>query len=112
MRIGILTGGGDVPGLNAAIKAVVNRAASIGHNGVLAAYAFVGPGATTCGSVTVGESSVIGAGSVVVPDRSIGAACVVSAGSVVFSDVPDGSIVRGNPAEVVKTGLDRDDTRI
>lgn len=25
MRIGILTGGGDVPGLNAAIKAVVNR---------------------------------------------------------------------------------------
>ena len=26
MRIGILTGGGDVPGLNPAIKAVVNRA--------------------------------------------------------------------------------------
>ncbi len=31
MRIGILTGGGDVPGLNAAIKAVVNRAAEQGH---------------------------------------------------------------------------------
>ena len=31
MRIGILTGGGDVPGLNAAIKAVVNRAAEHGH---------------------------------------------------------------------------------
>ena len=31
MRIGILTGGGDVPGLNAAIKAVVNRAADQGH---------------------------------------------------------------------------------
>ena len=31
MRIGILTGGGDVPGLNAAIKAVVNRAAGHGH---------------------------------------------------------------------------------
>jgi ATP-dependent phosphofructokinase / diphosphate-dependent phosphofructokinase len=31
MRIGVLTGGGDVPGLNAAIKAVVNRAASEGH---------------------------------------------------------------------------------
>ena len=30
MRIGILTGGGDVPGLNAAIKAVVNR---VGHEG-------------------------------------------------------------------------------
>jgi ATP-dependent phosphofructokinase / diphosphate-dependent phosphofructokinase len=31
MKIGILTGGGDVPGLNASIKAVVARAASEGH---------------------------------------------------------------------------------
>jgi 6-phosphofructokinase 1 len=31
MRIGILTGGGDVPGLNPCIKAVVNRAAERGH---------------------------------------------------------------------------------
>ena len=31
MRIGILTGGGDVPGLNPAIKAVVDRAAEKGH---------------------------------------------------------------------------------
>ncbi len=31
MRIGILTGGGDVPGLNPCIKAVVNRVAEEGH---------------------------------------------------------------------------------
>ena len=31
MRFGILTGGGDVPGLNASIKAFVNRVASEGH---------------------------------------------------------------------------------
>ncbi|MGH8928238.1 MAG: 6-phosphofructokinase, partial [Acidimicrobiia bacterium] len=31
MRIGILTGGGDVPGLNACIKAVVNRVSREGH---------------------------------------------------------------------------------
>lgn len=31
MRIGILTGGGDVPGLNACIKAVVDRVAADGH---------------------------------------------------------------------------------
>jgi 6-phosphofructokinase len=31
MRIGILTGGGDVPGLNPCIKAVVNRVAHEGH---------------------------------------------------------------------------------
>jgi 6-phosphofructokinase 1 len=32
MRIGILTGGGDVPGLNPCIKAVVNRVAEEGHD--------------------------------------------------------------------------------
>ena len=31
MKIGVLTGGGDVPGLNACIKAVVTRAAAEGH---------------------------------------------------------------------------------
>jgi len=31
VRIGILTGGGDVPGLNPCIKAVVNRVADQGH---------------------------------------------------------------------------------
>jgi ATP-dependent phosphofructokinase / diphosphate-dependent phosphofructokinase len=31
MRIGILTGGGDVPGLNPCIKAVVTRLARQGH---------------------------------------------------------------------------------
>ncbi|MCK6628705.1 MAG: 6-phosphofructokinase [Anaerolineae bacterium] len=32
MKIGILTGGGDVPGLNPCIKAVVNRAVDEGHS--------------------------------------------------------------------------------
>jgi ATP-dependent phosphofructokinase / diphosphate-dependent phosphofructokinase len=31
MRVGILTGGGDVPGLNACIKSVVNRLSGEGH---------------------------------------------------------------------------------
>ncbi len=31
MKVGILTGGGDVPGLNACIKAATNRAAEEGH---------------------------------------------------------------------------------
>jgi 6-phosphofructokinase len=34
MRVGVLTGGGDVPGLNASIKAVVNRVSGEGHAAV------------------------------------------------------------------------------
>src|SRR4030088_2173943 len=33
MRIGVLTGGGDAPGLNAAIRAVARRAVQLGHRG-------------------------------------------------------------------------------
>ena len=32
MRIGVLTGGGDVPGLNPCIKAIVNHAEANGWN--------------------------------------------------------------------------------
>ena len=32
MRLGVLTGGGDCPGLNAAIRAVVRKAESLGHD--------------------------------------------------------------------------------
>jgi hydroxymethylglutaryl-CoA reductase len=38
-KIGILTGGGDVPGLNPCIKAVVNRAIEEGHMKLLASGA-------------------------------------------------------------------------
>ncbi len=34
MRFGVLTGGGDCPGLNAAVRAVVRRAARFGHESV------------------------------------------------------------------------------
>jgi ATP-dependent phosphofructokinase / diphosphate-dependent phosphofructokinase len=41
MRLGVLTGGGDCPGLNAAIRAVVRRAAAGGHSttGILNGWA-------------------------------------------------------------------------
>jgi phosphofructokinase-like protein len=34
MRIGILTGGGDCPGLNAAIRAIVRKSSALGHDTV------------------------------------------------------------------------------
>ena len=45
MRIGILTGGGDVPGLNPCIKAVVNRAEDAGMTS--SAFAAGGPACST-----------------------------------------------------------------
>ncbi len=43
MRVGILTGGGDVPGLNPCIKTIVNRLAAAGHEIVGFKRGWAGP---------------------------------------------------------------------
>ncbi len=50
----------------------------------------------------IGESSVIFS-HVIILGSKIGKNCVIGAGSVVIKDVPDNSVVVGNPARVVKT---------
>jgi 6-phosphofructokinase 1 len=42
MRLGVLTGGGDCPGLNAAIRAVVRRGAAFGHESIGFRYGWAG----------------------------------------------------------------------
>ena len=44
----------------------------------------------------------IGANATILPGRVIGADALVGAGSVVVEDVPDGAVVAGNPARVIR----------
>ena len=48
----------------------------------------------------------IGAGSVIMCGVTIGKWAMVAAGSVVLEDVPDGSMVAGNPAKIVKEHIE------
>ena len=48
------------------------------------------------------RGSVIGMGAIILPGVTIGEGSIVGAGSVVSRDVPDWTIVTGNPAKVVK----------
>ncbi len=52
--------------------------------------------------ITVRAGSWVAAAAFVAPGVEIGAGSVVAAGSVVTASVPPGSVVRGNPAVVVK----------
>lgn len=52
--------------------------------------------------VQIGENCFLGYGCVVLPGTSIGKHCIVGANSVVTRDVPDYSVIAGNPAAVVK----------
>lgn len=54
------------------------------------------------GGILIEESAWIGAGAIIMPGVSIGRKAVVGAGAVVTKDVPEGGVVVGVPARVVK----------
>jgi maltose O-acetyltransferase len=58
-------------------------------------------GFTKIGAVSIGRTVFIGAMAVILPDVRIGDGAIVGAGSVVREDVPAGTVVFGNPAEVI-----------
>jgi acetyltransferase-like isoleucine patch superfamily enzyme len=53
----------------------------------------------------IGRNCFIGAHSIIMPGLHVGDGCIVGAGSVVTKDVEPNSIVAGNPARVIKTGI-------
>lgn len=58
---------------------------------------------------TVGDGATVYPNSVIVGGVRVGARAVVGAGSVVTRDVPDGAIVAGNPARVIRQREERDE---
>jgi acetyltransferase-like isoleucine patch superfamily enzyme len=52
--------------------------------------------------VTIGDGAFIGASSIILPGIKIGSNSIIGAGSVVTKDVPENSIVAGNPAKLIK----------
>ena len=56
--------------------------------------------------IRIGDRCFIGGGSIILPGVVIGDGSIVGAGSVVFDDVPPGSIVAGNPARLIRSGIE------
>jgi Hexapeptide repeat of succinyl-transferase len=53
----------------------------------------------------IGRNCFIGARSIIMPGIHIGDECIVGSGSVVTKDVPSHSIVGGNPARIIRSGI-------
>jgi acetyltransferase-like isoleucine patch superfamily enzyme len=53
----------------------------------------------------IGKNCFIGACSIIMPGVRIGDECIVGSGSVVTADVPSHSVVAGNPAKVIRSGI-------
>lgn len=58
-------------------------------------------GYSKVGKVKIGSRVFIGAGAIVLPNVTIGDDVIIGAGSVVTKDIPNDSLVVGNPARVV-----------
>lgn len=56
-------------------------------------------------SVHIGKKCFIGVNAIIMPGIKIGDSVVVGSGSVVTKDVPSNCIVAGNPAKIIKTGI-------
>ena len=58
--------------------------------------------------VTIGDNVWIGGNSIIMPGVTVGCNSVIGAGSVVTKDVPDWTVVAGNPARVIRKITDED----
>ena len=97
INIGAEIGDGTMVDMNA----VVGARGQLGKNVHLGAGAVVAepPSKEPC---QIGDNALIGANSVILEGVKIGKGSVVAAGSVVTEDVPDGVVVAGSPAKIIK----------
>lgn len=82
---------------------IINTSVSVDHDCVICDFVHLAPGVILSGNICVGENTLIGVGSIVAPGLMIGKNCLVAAGSVVTKNIPDGVIVRGNPARIISS---------
>lgn len=110
INIGAVIGEGTMIDMGAVLggRATVGRNCHIGAGTVLAGV--IEP--PSAQPVIVEDGVVIGANAVVLEGCRIGKGAVVAAGAVVVDDVPEGVVVAGVPARVIKDAADTDAEKI
>lgn len=83
-------------------QTIVNSGAIVEHESRIADGVHLCPRSCLAGAVIVGEASWVGAGAVVRDKLTVGRDAVIGMGAVVTRSVPDGCVVYGCPARVVR----------
>lgn len=81
---------------------ICNTGCVIEHECEVGDFAHIGPGTVLCGNVTVGAGTFVGANAVVRQGILIGKNCTIGAGAVVIRDVPDNTVIVGNPSRTLE----------
>ena len=100
INIGSEIGEGSMIDMNAVLgaRAMIGKNVHVGA-GTVVAGVLEPPSATP---VIVEDDVMIGANAVILEGVKVGKGAVVAAGAIVTKDVPEGSVVAGSPAKVIK----------
>lgn len=84
-------------GTNIQDRCILHEETTLGKN------CTVGHGAIVHGC-TIGDNTLVGMGAIILNGAKIGSNCIIGAGALVTgkTDAPDGSVILGSPAKVVK----------
>lgn len=74
----------------------------LGHDSTMKRFSHITANSVIGGNVTIGFGAHVGTNATIRENVSIGNFALVGSGAVVLNDVPENSIVVGNPAKVLK----------
>ena len=89
-------------GVRLAANALINTRSSVDHDCAIGMHAFLGPGVTLCGTVTVGAAAHIGTGTTILEKIEVGENSVVGGGSMLIHHLEPNVTAVGVPARVIK----------
>ena len=81
------------------VNCVLNTKSTIGHDSKIGNHVVISPHSVINGGVVCGDVTLVSAGCVIDPETQIGRYCKLSSGAVLKQNIPDGSLVVGNPAK-------------
>lgn len=75
----------------------------LGHDSTMKQFSHITANSVVGGNVIIGRGAHVGTNATIRENVTIGDFALVGSGSVVLNDVPENSIVVGNPAKILKT---------
>lgn len=81
----------------------INIDCTIGHDCKISSYVTIAPGVNISGNTKINSSTEIGSGSILIQNITIGKNCIIGAGTVIINDVPNDSLMVGNPGKIKKS---------
>jgi len=81
---------------------IINSGAIIEHDCKIGDHVHISPGAVISGNAKIGNVTHVGTNATVIDGIQIGNNSIIGAGAVIVKDVPDNSVVVGNPGREIK----------